>query len=38
MFDHVGKYVITYPFASLAQVLLGTWERSHTESIQRWLS
>jgi len=31
----LGKGVITYPFASLSQVLLCTWERSHTQSIQR---
>jgi len=34
----LGKDVIIYPFASLSQVLLCTCERSHTQSIQRWLS
>jgi len=34
----LGKGVITYPFASLSQVLLCTWERSHTQRIQRCLS
>jgi len=31
----LGKVVITYPFASLSQVLQCTWERSHTQSNQR---
>jgi len=34
----LGKGVITYPIASLSQVLSCTWERSHSQSIQIWLS
>jgi len=33
-----GKVVTSYLFASLSQVLLCTWERSHTQSIQSRLS
>jgi len=34
----LGKGVINYSFSSLSQVLLCTWESSHTQIIQRWLS